>query len=151
MVKFNPFLPWRGGKGESWFCHGLETGVGCKFQYLGHFTLFMSGLSLELGQVTFLAGAYLCQFLWLGVFLLPLDGMHRSIPSYPKALTFVSFAWQLIGTHLYSLIPLYTLVGERCHDSKVSCSRTKTQLIMKPMQSPVHHLLSLFVSTCLSS
>ena len=145
MVKFNPLLPWRweggGGKGESWFCHGLETGVGCKLQLY----LFLSGLSLELGQVTFLAGAYLCQF------LLPLDGMHRSIPSYPKALPFVSFAWQLVGTHLYSLIPLYTLVGERYHDSKVSCSRTKTQLSMKPMQSPVHHLLSLFVSTCLSS
>ena len=55
-----------GGKGESWFYHGLETGVGCKFQYLGHFTLFMSSLSLELGQVTFLAGAYLCRFLSYG-------------------------------------------------------------------------------------
>lgn len=50
----------RGGKGESWFCHGLETGVGCKLQLY----LFLSGLSLELGQVTFLAGAYLCQFVW---------------------------------------------------------------------------------------
>ena len=52
----------RGGKGESWFCHGLETGVGCKLQLY----LFLSGLSLELGQVTFLAGAYLCQFLSYG-------------------------------------------------------------------------------------
>ena len=59
MVKFNPLLPWMGGgeEGESWFCHGLKTGIGCKLQYLGHFTLFLSGLSLELGQVTFLAGA----------------------------------------------------------------------------------------------
>lgn len=57
-------LGWGGGRGESWFCHGLETGVGCKLQYLGQFTLFLSGLSLELGQVTFLAGAYLCQFVW---------------------------------------------------------------------------------------
>ena len=55
-------LGWGGGG----FCHGLETGVGCKLQYLGQFTLFLSGLSLELGQVTFLAGAYLCQFLLYG-------------------------------------------------------------------------------------
>ena len=103
-------LGWGGGEGESWFYHGLETGVGCKFQYLGHFTLFMSGLSLELGQVTFLAGAYLCRFLSYGTTgSFPTSSGWDALV-YPKLPHGINFCQLCLTAYWYPFILTDTLV-----------------------------------------